>query len=366
MAVRQPVKSVRGVFEHPHGSKVWWINFYVDGKRRREKVGRRSDAISLYQQRKGDALRDRKLPDLKRRAGITLGELMEDAVEYAKTHLKSSRDYVGREKIVRPDLGQRPAAEITPQELDRWISKHCHTPATANRYRSFFSLSFREGERNRKVDVNPARLIRLRHEENAKLRFLSRDEYDRLAAIIQRDYPEQFPAFVLSVYTGMRFSDQFSMVWSQVDFDRPMIRLVKTKNRSARNVPVNSATLAALKLQRNLVTHKLSEPVFPLPGPSSDCRWWFQPALQAAGITGYTWHSNRHTFCSWLAIAGVSIKEIQVLAGHKSITMSARYAHLSPDVTVAASERIVSEPALPLKGPNSHQNSHHSKKASRT
>lgn len=41
------------------------------------------------------------------------------------------------------------------------------------------------------------------------------------------------------------------------------------------------------------------------------------------------------------AIAGVSIKEIQTLAGHKSITMSARYAHLSPDVTASASERIV-------------------------
>jgi integrase len=29
------------------------------------------------------------------------------------------------------------------------------------------------------------------------------------------------------------------------------------------------------------------------------------------------------TFCSWLAIAGVSIKEIQEAAGHKTMTMSA-------------------------------------------
>src|ERR1039458_10135155 len=194
MTEREPTKSARGVFEHPEGSGVWWINLYVDGKRRREKVGRRSDAITLYQKRKTEALRDRKLPELKRGPVITLGELMADAVEYAKTHLKTSRDYVGREKIVKPDLGLRPATEITPQELDRWITKHCHTPATANRYRSFFSLSFREGQRNRKVDMNPARLIRLRHEENSKLRFLSREEYDELAGVIQRDYPKQFPA----------------------------------------------------------------------------------------------------------------------------------------------------------------------------
>jgi site-specific recombinase XerD len=37
----------------------------------------------------------------------------------------------------------------------------------------------------------------------------------------------------------------------------------------------------------------------------------------------------------------VSIKEIQTLAGHKSITMSARYSHLSPEASSSASERLV-------------------------
>lgn len=78
-----------------------------------------------------------------------------------------------------------------------------------------------------------------------------------------------------------------------------MIRLWKSKNRAARNVPFNSATMAALRSQRNFVTHKPSDSVFPLLGPSADCRWWFLPALKEAEITGYTWHSNRHTFCSW-------------------------------------------------------------------
>lgn len=61
----------------------------------------------------------------------------------------------------------------------------------------------------------------------------------------------------------------------------------------------------------------------------------------AEKVADYTWHNNRHTFCSWLALAGVSIKEIQVLAGHKTITMAARYAHLSPEATASASERLV-------------------------
>ena len=105
-------------------------------------------------------------------------------------------------------------------------------------------------------------------------------------------------------------------------------RLTKTKNGSARNVPFNSVALDALKAQKAKVPHDPGDVVFPRPGPSSDCRWWFEPALREAKIADYTWHSNRHTFCSWLAIAGVSTKEIQVLAGHKTITMAARYAQL--------------------------------------
>src|SRR6185437_4127223 len=92
------------------------------------------------------------------------------------------------------------------------------------------------------------------------------------------------------------------------------------------------------KNRKTIVAHRPGDAVFPLPGPSADCRWWFLPALKEAKIAGYTWHSNRHTFCSWLAMAGRSMKDIQTLAGHKTITMAARYAHLSPDAAAAASE----------------------------
>ena len=135
--------------------------------------------------------------------------------------------------------------------------------------------------------------------------------------------------------------EQFSLEWGQVDLKRKIIRLTQTKNGSARNVPLNAVALAELQQQRKAVSHEAGEPVFPRPGPQSDCRWWFGAALREAKITDYTWHNNRHTFCSWLAIAGVSTKEIQVLAGHKTITMAARYAHLSPEATASASERLV-------------------------
>jgi integrase len=111
------------------------------------------------------------------------------------------------------------------------------------------------------------------------------------------------------------------------------------EGRSARNAPPNSIAIDALRAQQKLVPHKPIDRVFPEAGDY--CRFWFEPAIKKAKIDGYTWHNNRYTFCSWLAMAGVSIKEIQELAGHKTITMSARYAHLAPERIAAASELLV-------------------------
>ncbi len=81
---RQTPKPVRGVFEHPPDSGIWWVNYYVDGKRHREKVGTRKAASDLYSKRKNDARMGVKLPDsLKAKRAILLEELAKDAMEYS-------------------------------------------------------------------------------------------------------------------------------------------------------------------------------------------------------------------------------------------------------------------------------------------
>jgi site-specific recombinase XerD len=85
--------------------------------------------------------------------------------------------------------------------------------------------------------------------------------------------------------------------------------------------------------------------VFPREGETFDTRSWFHPAMKEAQIDDYVWHCNRHTFCSWLAIAGVPLKTIQELAGHKTISITAQYAHLCPDHKQAEVEKILTAPA---------------------
>ena len=108
-------KPLRGVFERPKGSGIWWINFYVNGVQRREKVGRRSDAIDLYRVRKADARRGVKLPELKKPTVITFGELMLNAEKWAKTHLRTHTDYSCEVRVLTDPFGCRPAQRAPKQ-----------------------------------------------------------------------------------------------------------------------------------------------------------------------------------------------------------------------------------------------------------
>ena len=330
----------RGVYEHPAGSEVWWIHYYADGKRHREKVGRKGDAIKLYQTRKADATAGRKLPTLRNTRGVTVSDLIDLALEATANH-KDKRNYISKAAIVREALGDSPAAELKPQEVEQWLKSRCKSAATANRYKAFISLCYRQGERNGKVTSNPARLVQQQKESVGRIRYLTRDEYNRVCDAIRKLFPQHLPEFVFSVNTGMRLTEQYSCTWSQVDTTRRAIDLTETKNGTARTIHLNPDALAAIQSVR-LPRQKPTDRVFPRQGTESrfDTRSWFVPCLAEARITGYVWHSNRHTFCSWLAMAGATIKEIQELAGHRTITMSARYAHLSPDHKLSVIDRI--------------------------
>jgi len=79
-------------------------------------------------------------------------------------------------------------------------------------------------------------------------------------------------------------------------------------------------------------------------------RHWFEDAVEAAELDDFHWHDLRHTFASRLAMAGVGIRAIQQLLGHKSLAMTVRYSHLSPDFQQEAVDKLVPpEPATEVE-----------------
>lgn len=63
--------------------------------------------------------------------------------------------------------------------------------------------------------------------------------------------------------------------------------------------------------------------------PHGSVQKGFRAACRRAGIRDFRFHDLRHTFASHLVMAGVNIRAVQELLGHKDIKMTMRYSHLS-------------------------------------
>jgi len=74
--------------------------------------------------------------------------------------------------------------------------------------------------------------------------------------------------------------------------------------------------------------------------PYGDVKKAFHSALRRNKIQNFHFHDLRHTFASHLVMAGVDITTVSRLLGHKSLTMTLRYAHLSPQHGMDAVQKI--------------------------
>jgi integrase len=139
----------------------------------------------------------------------------------------------------------------------------------------------------------------------------------------------------------------------------------KTKNGEPRSIPLNADLLAALDRlrQRNAHAKRIFLTADGKPFIKKALRSWFDDAVVEAGIENFHWHDLRHTFCSRLVMAGVPLKVVQELAGHKTIQMTARYSHLAPGhqrsaVDLIATANSHQRPGYVSSENKSHQNSH--------
>jgi site-specific recombinase XerD len=132
----------------------------------------------------------------------------------------------------------------------------------------------------------------------------------------------------------------YSLTWEGVNLARKVLTIPRSKNGETRHVPLNSAAISALEALKtrgdgtgNVIRNLNGEPL-------AGSRYWFEPALKKAKIYRFSWHCLRHTFASRLVMAGVDIRTVQELMGHKSISMTVRYSHLASKHTLAAVELL--------------------------
>lgn len=137
------------------------------------------------------------------------------------------------------------------------------------------------------------------------------------------------PVIVTALATGMRKGEVLGLKWSNVDFANRLIVVEGTKSGYIRKIPMNAKLTETLTHVRR---KNQGEYVFAdrKGNPFKSFRSAWEHALQKAGIEDLTFHSLRHTFGTRLGMAGVDIKTIQELMGHRDIKMTMRYSHPTP------------------------------------
>lgn len=165
-------------------------------------------------------------------------------------------------------------------------------------------------------------------ENNKRFRYLTEDEVVRLLDSYVNDHTRDITEGVIN--TGMRRKEILSLKWEQIRGE--FIYLSETKTSESRQIPVNEDLAELFKGIRKRRQLK-SEYVFcdKQGRPFREIKTSFKAALRRAGIEDFRFHDLRHTFASHFIMRGGETKALQEILGHKSLTMTMRYAHLSQD-----------------------------------
>lgn len=184
--------------------------------------------------------------------------------------------------------------------------------------------------------------VEMKKAPRGRTRFLTAQEWARLRRALATESPllEQCASFAIA--TGLRENNVLELEWAQVDLKRRTAFLYadQMKNRANLGIPLNDAAMAVLLSRRGL--HKqfvFAHPDSGKPLVKASNRAWYK-AVKKAKLTGFRWHDLRHTWASWAAMSGVSLRELMELGGWKTLSMVQRYSHLAPDHLRAAADRV--------------------------
>lgn len=325
------------------GAVLWYIDFYVDGKRVRERVGEsKTQAKAVLQKRKGEVVTGKfQLKDTRKTP--LLSEFANDYLTWAKQHKRSwSRDEHSLKHLLKR-LGYRRLAEIETWDVEsykrerlaeksrQWQSKSV-APATVNRELSclkrMYSLAIKWG----KVNDNPAKSVQKMREREGGRRLTS-EEKERL---LRACSDELRPFVMMAMQTGRRYSELLHLKWSDVAQDKKSITIREPKNGVTQVIPVSSTVQRLLgELPRR------SEWVFSSAngGRVKSFRTAWENAVKRAQIGHCRFHDLRHTWASEMG-EHTDLRTLMMLGGWKRIEMPMRYVHPNSTHALACLEKI--------------------------
>jgi integrase len=342
--------------------------FYVQvGRGDRRKIGPAGTfTLRMAEERAKLVLLDPAAHEKKRGAAATLLEYINDHYsDHATARLKNGAKSVARVKAVWKPLLNKRMTDIDAKTVDKLRTKRMLSdvaPATINRDVAALSGVFSHWVENTAGTVHPlAGMEALDVADDETVRYLTPDEAQRLRkALADRDadaakarananawrtergyellpvisgYCDHItPMVLVSLNTGLRQGELFSLAWEHVDLSLKTITVLAShsKGNATRHIPLNTEALAVLT---SIKPEKAAGLVFKSPvtgGRFNNIKKAWAEVTKAAGIPDLRWHDLRHDFASQLVMRGVPLFTVQKLLGHANSRMTQRYAKLAP------------------------------------
>lgn len=329
----------RGLYQrlNAEGKPVWYVRVVENGKQQRfGAFPTKTEARNFYDKVKREQAEQRFDPQQYRKRQAVLGDLIDQHLEVSRVKSLETEKYYGRWWKER--LQGIPLSGVTPgllETIQGELLKKGFQPQTVVHYLKFLRHVLNKAVKNGMLSINPFVRVELVKILQRRTRFLSLEEESQLLEQLGETYRTHAR---LAILTGLRLSEQFSMKWEWVDFERGMITLPRSKAGGVQYVRLNVEAQAILRdrQSRQLNTGGCGVWVYPSANPETPldqrnfCSRVFIPAVKRASLEGVTWHTLRHTYASRLAMSGQSDRTIASLLRHSGTGLVQRYAHLSP------------------------------------
>lgn len=278
---------------------------------------------------------------------VLFSDFAKDYLNFSKANKRPNsyeRDCVSLNRHLIPCFEAKYLFEITAQMIEEYKIERLKKvkPASVNRELSCLKHLYTKAIEWGHIKNNFIKPVKKLKEPPGRIRYLEPEEIDSL---LENCASHIRPIVITALNTGMRRSEILSLKWSDVDLRNHNLTLSETKNNELRIIPINDPLCETLN---GLPRYFKSDYVFFNKDGDrlKTIRTGFEKAVKRAGIENFTFHDLRHTFASHLVMAGVDIRTVQQLLGHKEIKMTMRYSHLSPSHLADAVHRLGTNLAL--------------------
>ena len=279
----------------------------------------------------------------KKLKSLTFGQVFESYFALAKT-VKAEKSWKREQQLfqiwISKAIGSKPMVSILPlhiEEIKQHMQERGQSPRSIEYAIAVVRQVFNFAKSNSlfQGDSPTARVVKPK-KDNRRVRFLTHEEAKQLLEALAVRSRDVHDMALLSLETGMRLGEIFSLTWNDLDLNKGKLILLDTKNGKTRTAYLTENTKKMLQMRRR---SRAGDSVFCRNDgkPYRALSRTFERTVDDLGFNDgiedarmkVVFHTLRHTYASWLVEKGVDLYTVKELLGHSTLQMTERYSHIT-------------------------------------